>query len=70
MWRIQSRYWTQTGLSMPSSFSMAARSEALTYPPAEKRMSTMSPGARRRSAKITSDIPNSVSAAMPRRWRR
>src|SRR5262245_25933555 len=33
-------------------------------------MSTMSPGARRRSAKITSDIPRSVNSAMTTRRRR
>src|SRR5262245_23641771 len=46
---------------------MAARSDGFTYPPVEKRMSTMLPGARRRRRKITTDMPKSVTSPMPSR---
>src|SRR6266496_817662 len=52
---------------MPSSFMIACLSESLTYPPVAKRMSTMFPGARRRSRKMTIDIPSRVTTAIPRR---
>src|SRR5215470_15364052 len=55
---------------MPSSFMIACFSDGLTYPAVENRMSTMSPGARRRSVKITTDMPRSVRRAMTRRCRR
>src|SRR5262245_64198726 len=46
---------------------MAARSDGFTYPPVEKRMSTMLPGARRSRRKITTDMPKSVTTPMPSR---
>ncbi len=46
---------------------IACFSDGLTYPAVENRMSTISPGARRRSAKMTIDMPSSVSTAIVRR---
>jgi hypothetical protein len=46
---------------------IACFSLSFTYPAEEKRMSTMSPGARRSRTKITTDIPSSVRSAMARR---